>query len=182
MKISLAVSAAALLVPIAAGAHNYTNLEGGFVNREIPAEPRDSGFRVAGEANVASPLALFGEYADTGPFDQLSAGALFHTPISPTVDFDAGPSVEHADNSRRDDTGFGARAGVRWQLANAQLELAPEVRYVNVLDENGASARLGALYRLTHSFDLSAAGQVGEENRVEAGLRYNFGPRITGGR
>jgi hypothetical protein len=178
-KVAL-ILAAPLLFPTLAAAHNYTYVEGGFIDRDTGLD-RDAGFRIAGSANVASPIALFGEYADTGDFSQLSAGALFHTPLNSVLDLVAGGSIEHADTGSRDDTGFGIRGGVRWQLIAARLELNPEIRHVDVLDDSGTSVRLAALYRVARRLDVQGAVQGGDDDRFELGLRYNFGPRLTGG-
>lgn len=176
----LAALAALMLLPLAAQAHNYTYIEGGFLHRNDDLDrPDRDGLRVAGSVDVAAPIALFGEFDHTGDnFDQLGGGVLFHTPVSAVLDVEAGASVEHVDTGPRDDTGFGLRAGVRWQLADARLELSPGVRYVNVLDRSDTSARCGVLFRLSEALDLQGAAQVGDDDRFEVGLRYNFGPRV----
>jgi len=172
--------AALLIAPTFAFAHNYNYLEGGYVHRDQAGT--DDGFRVNGSFDVLSPIAVFGEYDDVGHFGQLSLGGLWHTPLTNTLDLNLGASYEHYDwRHGGDDSGFGLRGGVRWMVPNLPLELDPGVRYVNLgHGHDDTSARLGALYRLTDALDVQAAVQAGDDDRVEAGLRYNFGPRLTG--
>src|SRR3546814_697483 len=171
--------AAMFLVPSFAFAHNYNYLEGGYVHRDQPGD--EDGFRVNGSFDVLSPVAIFGEYDDVDHFGQLSLGGLWHTPLTNALDLNAGASYEHFDYRHGDDSGFGLRAGLRWTVPNTRLELDPGIRYVNVGDDNdGTSARLGALYQLTDAFDVQGAVQAGDDDRFEVGVRYNFGPRMTG--
>lgn len=179
MKRSALMALTAACLPLAAAAHNYTYLEGGFLHRDFGDED-DSGFRIAGSADVAPPFALFGEYGDTGPLEQFSAGGLFHMPINNALDFTAGASVEHADAGPVDDTGYGLRAGLRWQFAGTRLEVDPELRYVDVFGDDGTSLRVAGLFAVAQNVDLQGAVQGGDDDRFELGLRYNFGPRLTG--
>lgn len=173
----LVVAGALAALPTLAAAHSYTYLEGGYLNRDFGADD-ESGFRIAGSGDIAPNIALIGEYADTGDVDQISAGGLFHTPVNNQLDFTAGATFEHADVGPADDNGFGLRSGVRWQTADGRLELAPEVRYLDVFDDTDTSLRVGALYGLTPELDLTGAVQAaGDDDRYEVGLRYNFEPR-----
>lgn len=171
---SLAVVAAASCWPLSAAAFDYTYLEGGFVDVDNDFLD-DSGFRFAGSGEIAPSVALIGEYADTGDFEQLSAGAVYHQAIERNVDLFFGGTVELVDLPHDDDTGFGLRAGLRWRPNPRQpLELTPEVRHLDVFDESFTSLRLGALYRLAPALDLQGALQAGDDDRFELGLRYNF--------
>ncbi|PPE72148.1 hypothetical protein C3942_19825 [Solimonas fluminis] len=177
----LLIAAGALAaMPGLAAAHNYTYLEGGFLNRDYGPDD-ESGFRIAGSGDIHRNVALIGEYADTGDLEQISAGALFHTPLNNILDFTAGATYEHIEFGPADDNGFGLRTGLRWQNADGRLELAPEIRYVDFGDDDDTSLRVSGLYGLTPQLDLVAAVQgAGDDDRLEAGLRYNFGPRLTG--
>lgn len=181
-RIHLLIAAGALAVlPSLANAHSYTYVEGGFLNRDFGADD-DSGFRVAGSGDIAPNLALIGEYADTGDLEQISAGGLLHTPLNDTLDFTAGATYEHVEFGNGDDNGFGLRTGLRWQNADGRLELAPEVRYLNFEDDD-TSLRVAALYGLTNQLDLVGAVQgAGDDDRIEAGVRYNFVPRRVSAR
>lgn len=172
--------AALLLVPALASAHSYNYLEGGYLHRDQPGD--DSGFRVNGSFDVLSPIAVFAEYDDVDDFSQLSVGGLWHTPLNNAIDLNLGASLEHFDYEHGgDDTGFGLRGGVRWMIPNTRLELDPEIRYVDVDEpDDGTSVRLGALFRLSKALDLQGAIQGGDDDRYEVGLRYTFGPRMTG--
>lgn len=170
---------AALLLPMAASAHNYTFVEGGYVSRDTGAED-DAGVRIAGSAPIAPNLAIIGEYADTGPFEQLSAGVEFHTPMNPILDLTLGATLESIEAGRADETGLGLRGGLRWQVANTPLELNPGIRYVDVFDESSTSLRMGALFAMTRELDLQGAIQGGDDDRVELGVRYNFGRAGSG--
>ncbi len=170
---SFALAAGTLLaLPLTANAHNYTYVEGGYVSLDNDAAD-DSGFRIAGSGAIAPSIALIGEYADTGDFEQLSAGAIYHAPIDRSLDWFAGATIEMVDVPGDDDTGFGLRGGLRWSFAKA-FELIPEIRYVDVFDEGFTSLRLGGLFRIAPRLDLQAALQAGDDDRFEAGLRYNF--------
>jgi hypothetical protein len=167
--------AALLLLPAAVQAHDYTYLEGGFLNRDN-GRADDSGLRIAGSADVAPQVALIGEYADTGDFEQFSAGAIFHAPIQRDLDWFAGATIEFADAGPVDDTGFGLRGGVRWRFAKA-FELSPEIRHVELFDSGDTSLRLAGLFRVAPQLDVQAALQGGDDDRFEAGVRYSFNVR-----
>lgn len=171
----------AILAPAAAFAHNYNYLEGGYLHRNQAGD--EDGFRMNGSFDVLYPIAVFAEYDDVDDFDELSLGGLWHTPLTHTVDLNLGASYEHYGHDHGGgDSGYGLRGGVRWMVPDTALELDPELRYVDIAHDrgDGTSLRLGALYRLTTAFDVQAAVQGGDDDRVEAGLRYNFGPRMTG--
>ncbi|MEQ1439817.1 hypothetical protein AAG565_10655 [Fontimonas sp. SYSU GA230001] len=169
--------AAALLfaLPAAAMADDYTYLEGGFLDRDNGRRADDSGLRIAGSGSITRDIALIGEYADTGNFEQFSAGAIFHAPIERGLDWFAGATLEFADAGRDDDTGFGLRGGLRWRFARA-FELSPEIRHVRLFDSGDTSLRVAGLFRVAPQLDLQAALQAGDDDRIEAGLRYTFGP------
>jgi len=179
MKITgKAFAAAALLLPLSAVAHNYTFVEGGYLNRDY-GNNDDSGFRIAGSGSIADNFALIGEYSDVGDLDQITAGALFHTPLSNVIDLNLGATFENIDAGPVDDSGYGLRAGLRWQVM-PRLEMNPEVRYTDVFDSTDTSVRLTGLFAFTPALDFQAALQGGDDDRVEVGMRYNFGPRVTG--
>lgn len=162
------------LAPTLVAAHNYTYIEGGFVDLDNEHYD-DSGLRIAGSADIAPPIALIGEYADVDRWEQLSAGALFHKPLNRDLDLNLGATLEQLDLGHADDTGYGLRAGLRWRPPTLSgLEFAPEVRYLDVFEEEFASLRIGALFRLAPALDLQGAVQGGDDDRVEVGLRYNF--------
>ena len=174
--LALAAIAGVLLAgPALAQAHSYNYLEGGYLNRDQPGD--EDGFRAAGMFDIASPIAIFGEYADVDYFSQASLGALYHTNLQRGLDLNFGASIEHIDVGDYDDTGFGLRAGLRWILPNTKLELNPELRYVNVDDEDATSMHVGAVFPLAQAWDLAGAVQFGDDDRFELGVRYNFGPR-----
>lgn len=172
-------TAVALMLPAAAMAHNYTYLEGGFLDRDYGPED-DSGFRIAGSGSIADNVALFGEYADTGNVEQITAGVLYHMPLNKQVDLNLGASYEHIDVGPADDSGFGLRAGLRWQLT-PYIEMNPEIRYIDAFNDSATSLRLAGLFAVTKELDIQAALQGGDDDRIEVGVRYNFGPRLTGG-
>lgn len=177
----LLVAAGALAaLPGLAAAHNYSYIEGGYLNRDFGADD-ESGFRIAGSGSLAPHFALIGEYADTGDLEQISAGGVGHTALNNSVDILAGVTYEHIEFGSADDNGFGVRGGLRWQNADGRLELSPQIRYVDFGDGDDTSVHVAGLYGLTNELDLVAAVQAaGDDDRVEAGLRYNFGPRHTG--
>ena len=100
---------------------------------------------------------------------------MMFAPINRDLDWTAGATLEFADAGRDDDTGFGLRGGLRWHFARA-FELNPELRYVDVFDEDGVSLRLAGLFGVTPNLEIQAALQGGDDDRFEAGLRYNFMP------
>jgi hypothetical protein len=175
-KLQLLSLTAAVLLPTAAAALDYRYLDGGFVDRDAST---GLGVRMAGSAALTPPLALFGEVVDDDQFTQVSAGALFHAPIGTQLDFNAGGSVEIVDTGAGDDTGLGARMGLRWMVPDTRgLELSPEVRHV-VFDSSITSVRANALYPLTRSLLMQGALQGGDDDRIEIGVRYNFGPAAS---
>lgn len=169
-----AVMAAGLALPAAAYDGAYSFLDGGVLDRD----GSDMGVRLAGSADVSYPVAVFGEVVDAGAYEQLSAGALYHTPVSPDVDFNVGGSLEAVNAGNQDDTGLGVRAGLRWRVAQTRgLELSPEVRHVMVFDSSITSIRASALFPVAARLRLLGALQGGDDDRVEFGLRYDLGRR-----
>jgi len=174
-KIRYTVAAAAIVaLPGIASAFDYNYVEGGFMHRHNDYES-DSGFRLAGSYDLAAPVAIIGEYGNTGNYDSISVGGLFHTPINNVLDLNLGATLEHASVPHDDDTGFGLRGGVRWNVVPGQWELNPELRYVNVLHKDMLSARVGAQYHINRNLDLQLALQGGDEDHAEVGVRYHFG-------
>jgi hypothetical protein len=166
----LAVMAAGLAMPVAAA--DYRFLDGGVVDRD----GSDMGVRLAGSADVTYPVAVFGEVIDAGVYEQLSAGLMYHAPVGTGLDFNVGGSLEAVDAGTADDTGLGVRAGLRWFVPETRgLELSPEVRHVMVFDSSITSIRAAALFPMTRQMLLQGALQGGDDDRVEVGLRYNFG-------
>ena len=179
-SLSRTLIAAGLLLPGAALAHTYTYVDGGVVDR---TDDSGLGVRMAGSAGLAPPLALFGEIVDSGNYSQLSAGAMFHAPIDPAVDFTLGGSMEAVDRGRADDVGLGARIGLRWRVAQTRgFELNPELRQVYVFNDTITSVRGNALFPMSRNFHLQGALQAGDEDRIEFGMRYSFLPRTGGQR
>mgnify|MGYP000406567446 CR=1 FL=1 len=172
MKIFKALLAAALL-PLTAAAHDYSTIEGGYVSVDRGRDD-DAGFRFGFSAPLAPTFNLFGEYVDTGDFEQLSFGGQVHTPMANRLDFTAGVSVEHVDLGRVDDTGLGLRAGLRWLSPSRQFEVNPELRFVDVFDDESTSLRVAALATLNPAWALQGAVQGGDDDRFELGLRYNL--------
>ena len=168
--------AAAVTPPAAAAEGDYSFLDGGVVDRD----GSDMGVRIGGSADVSYPVALFGEVVDAGEFEQLSAGALYHTRVGQGLDFNVGGSLEAVDAGNQDDTGLGFRAGLRWFVPETRgLELGPEVRHVMVFDSSITSIRANALFPVSPRLNLAGAIQGGDDDRIEAGLRYDFGPRAA---
>lgn len=169
---AILIAATLIALPGAATAFDYTWLEGGYLSRDN-GRVDESGLRIAGSAAVAPAVALIGEYADTDDFEQFSAGAIYHAPIRPDLDWFAGGTLEFADAGRNDDTGYGLRGGLRWHFAKA-FEMSPEIRHVELFDSGDTSLRLAGLFRVTPALDVQAALQGGDDDRFEAGVRYNF--------
>lgn len=173
---TLSVLAPACLLAIAAPgvavAHNYTYVEGGFISRDTHRVD-DSGLRIAGAFAATPQVAAIGEFTDTGDLDQLSVGAIYHTPVDSMIDLYGGATLEFADYGRDDDTGFGLRTGLRWKFAQ-HFELNPEIRHTDVLDHSDTSLRLAGLFNFAPNLSAQAALQGGDDDRFEAGLRYDF--------
>jgi len=166
---------AILSVAPAVWAYDYSYLEGGYVSIDRRRND-DSGLRLAGSVSVTPRVALIGEFVDVGEdYSQLSAGALFHTPINPQWDLALGATFEQVDVGSEDDTGFGLRGGARWRQPGGRLQLEPEVRLVDVFNDTASSARLGAQFELAPQLDLAGALQGGDDDRLELGVRYRFG-------
>ena len=176
---TLLMAVALLAMPALASAHqyDYTYFDGGFISRDSDRDRNDDfGLRLTGSADITTtPIALFGEYVGAGDFDHLTAGAMFHTPIADYVDINVGASLEHERIPNDSDTGLGLRAGLRWVFLDNRLELDPEVIHERIFNTTDTSLRGGVLYRLMPQLDLAGALQVGDEDRAELGLRYNFG-------
>lgn len=172
-RTTLAALAAGL--PLLASAADYTYVEGGYLYRDA-YDQNGSGVRVEGSANVLPNLAAFANFSTNNDLNQFGVGALFHTPLRQGLDLTAGASLEHLDTGDDSDTGVGLRAGLRWAAA-PKLELDPEIRYVSA-HEDATSFRFNALYSLAPRLSLQGAAQVGDDERFEAGLRYDFGGHI----
>lgn len=174
--LTAAAVTATLALPFGAQAYSYNYLEGGYVNRDQPGD--DDGFRAQGMFDVLSPVAIIAEYADVDYFSQLSVGALYHHPLQRGLDLNLGASFEHVDiDGGGDESGFGLRAGLRWMLPNSKLELNPELRHVEIDNFDATSLRVGAVYPLQYEWALTGGAQVGDDDRFDIGLRYNFGPQ-----
>lgn len=172
---NLLTAFAALALPGAALAHNYTYVEGGFVDRDLEGAD-DSGFRIAGSGQVHRQLALIGEYTDTGDLEQTGLGLRVFGPLRPDVDWTAAATMEFLDTRFDDDTGYGLRGGLRWRFARA-FELNPEIVHFDVFDEGFTSLRLAGLFDIDPNLAVQAALQGGDDDRIEAGIRYSFAPR-----
>lgn len=170
----LAAGLTVLAAAPVASAIDYTYLEGGYVSIDRGRND-DSGLRIAGSLGLASRVALIGEYADADDYRQLSAGALFHAPMSGQWDLVLGATLEEVDAGRVDDTGFGLRAGARWRQAASRLQLEPELRVIEVFDDTATSLRVGGQFELKPRLDLAGALQGGDDDRFELGVRYRFG-------
>lgn len=168
--------AALVLLPVLASAGDFNHVEGGFIQRDNYGR-NDAGFRVGGMFDVVPSVAVYGEYTDNDETNQLSAGGLFHAPINGELDWFAGGGLEYLDVGPFDDLGFGLRAGLRYTPTSI-IELTPEVRYYDAGGGDGqTSVRLSGAYTIAPQFALVAAVQGGDDNRLEAGLRYRFGGR-----
>lgn len=167
------LTSAALFVPAGASAHNYNFVEGGFIDRDLE-QASDSGLRIAGSADIARNFALFGEFSDVGELEQLTFGGLFHQALQHDLDGYGGVSLEMVDAGRSDDTGIGLRAGLRWTAPDPRFELNPEIRHFDVFDEGVTSLRVAGYFAIARPFDLQLALQTGDDDRFEAGARYNF--------
>ena len=174
--LAAASTLAVLLAAPAASAFDYTYIEGGYGDIDLDNGYDDSGFRFAASYGGLHPqIALIGEYADWGDLSQLTLGAVFHAPLQKDLDFFAGGSFERLDaDGGYDDTGFGLRAGLRWQIPNLPVQLIPEVRYLDIADDTLTSFRLGGLFTIAPRIDLVAGLQTGDDDRLELGARYNF--------
>ena len=165
---------AALLAAPAASAFNYTYIEGGYTSIDLDYGDDESGFRLGGSFDIAPQVALIAEYNDWDDLAQLSIGAIYHAPLQKDLDFFAGGTFERIDYDIDDDTGFGLRAGLRWQVPNLPIQLIPEVRYLDVLDDSLTSFRVTGLFTIAPRVDLVAGLQTGDDDRLELGARYNF--------
>lgn len=170
----MAVLATALMLPAMCFAHDYTYLEGGYLSLDNGPND-DSGFYLGASLNIAEPFAIIGEYNDAGNFEQISGGGVFHTPLNEAVDLNVGATFEHVEAGNADDTGFGLRAGIRWWALPGRLEVIPEVRYVDVFEDDATSLRATGLLRVTQMLDLQGMIQGGDDDRYGLGVRFNFG-------
>lgn len=178
MKLAKTVRIASLALALTgasglASAANYNYLEGGFLFRDNYGND-DAGFRIGGSVALAGPLAAYGEFTSNDRVDQFSAGALFHQPINSELDWFAGGGLEYVDIGPEDDLGFGLRGGLRWTPLKA-FEVTPELRYYDSVGDGQLSFRVGGVYAFSPPFALTAALQGGDDDRVEVGLRWNFG-------
>ncbi|ORE86098.1 porin family outer membrane protein [Oceanococcus atlanticus] len=167
------LATATLATPVVANAHNYNTVEGGFISRDLGRED-DSGLRIAGSAEIARQFALFGEFSDVGDLDQLTFGGMYHQALQHDLDWYGGVSLEMVDAGAADDTGIGLRAGLRWTTPDPRFEINPEIRHFEVFDDGVTSLRVAGYYAITRPFDLQLALQTGDDDRFEAGARYNF--------
>ena len=53
--------------------------------------------------------------------------------------------------------------------------MTPELRYFDAVGDGRLSFRVGGVYAFSPPFALTAALQGGDDDRVEFGLRWNFG-------
>ena len=155
--------------PMAGLAHSYSYIEGGYAEHED-----EGGLRLGASLSLSHQFAAFGEVFDAGDIEELSAGVLLHRPLDSRVDWLLGLSLESIEIGRRDDTGLGLRAGLRWQLPHPLVELRPEIRHQEVFDQGLTSLRLAGLVSLARQLKLQIAVQGGDHDHLEAGIRYDF--------
>ncbi len=161
--------AAALPFSVSA-APNYSYIEGGYIERDD-----NGGLRLSASIALDPRLAAFGAISETGRVDTLSAGLMLHQPINPELDWTAGLSLESFESGRHQDTGLGVRAGLRWQPPTSpKLELNPEIRHREIFDSGHTSLRVAVLIALDAPWHLQLAVQAGDEDSLEAGVRYDF--------
>lgn len=178
MKILSSTCAAAVLAfsaapGIAGAAASYNYVEGGFLFRDSYGND-DAGGRVAALFSITQPLALYGEFSSNDDLDQFSVGAIFHQPINSELDWFAGGGLEYVDVGPFDDFGYGLRGGLRWTPLKA-FEVTPEIRYFDAVGDGQVSFRVGGTYAFSPPFALTGAVQGGDDDRVEIGVRWNFG-------
>lgn len=176
---TIVFAAALLALPGLAAAHNYSYLEGGYLQLDNDVEEAD-GFFLGGSYGLFNHVAVLAEWETAGDYDQLSAGLQYHRSLTDPIDLTLGVTAEQLSFDRDDDTGYGLRAGLRWQAYDHRFELWPEARYVDALGEDALSGRVTATYAVVPRLDLIGLAQVGDDDRYSLGLRYNFGPRVTG--
>lgn len=171
MRIAKAVACIAL--PFTASAHNYSYVEGGYIDLDRGRND-DSGLRIAGSLPITSAVNTFGEFFDTGDIQQIGAGLQWHTLIANRLEFTAGASIENVDVGPEDDTGLGLRAGLRWLSPNQKFEVNPEIRSLEVFNDRSTSLRVAGLAAFNPNFSAVAAIQGGDDDRFELGLRAYF--------
>lgn len=160
-------------LPLAALAHDYSFIEGGYVSIDNGAED-EGGIRIGGWIPLAPQFNLIAEYADADEFNQLSFGGQFHAPLSPQLDWTAGATMESIEVGRADDTGLGLRGGLRWQSTSGQFEVNPEIRFVDVFEDESTSLRVAGLAAINAQLWLQGAVQTGDDDRMELGIRHGF--------
>ncbi|MES0872965.1 hypothetical protein [Sinimarinibacterium thermocellulolyticum] len=163
-----------LSLPGAALAHSDNYIEGGFIDRDLEGRD-DSGVRIAGSGQVHRQLALIGEYVDTGQLEQMGLGGRVFGPLQRDLDWTAAATIEFVDVGREDDTGYGLRGGLRWRFARA-FELSPEIVHFDAFDEGFTSLRIAGSFAFDRNLAIQAALQGGDDDRIEAGIRYRFAP------
>lgn len=173
------LAVALLWLPGLATAHNYSYLEGGYLGLDNELEEAD-GLFLGGSYGLFNHLAVIAEWDTAGDYDQLGAGVQYHRSLTEPLDLTLGATVEQLSVDEDDDTGYGLRAGLRWQAWNHRLELWPEARYVDALGDEALSGRLTATYEVIPRLDVLGIAQAGDDDRYGLGLRYSFGPRQTG--
>lgn len=169
----LTALAALSLVPGMVSAADYNHIEGGFIQRDTYGRS-DAGVRVGGMLGIVPSIAAYSEFSSNDELNQFSAGAVFHAPISQEVDFFAGGGIEYLDVGPSDDLGYGLRGGLRYTPSKV-IELSPEIRYFDAVGDGRVSLRLSGAYYIAPRFALVAAVQGGDDDRLEAGVRYRFG-------
>lgn len=177
-----ALVALSLMLPAVVLAHDYDFVEGGYVNVDFDRGDDDAGLRLAGSLDLGEPLAVIGEYVDTGDFAHLTAGALFNTALDDALDLIGGFTLDHIDLPRDDDLGMGLRGGLRWLALHSgqnpgRLETGVELRHIFIFDDSVTSIRGNALFRIAEPLDVQVALQFGDDDRMELGLRYYFAAR-----
>lgn len=160
-------------LPLAALAHDYSFIEGGYVSIDNGADDQ-GGIRIGGWVPVASQFNLIAEYADADDFSQLTLGGQFHAPLAPRLDWTAGATLENVEVGRADDSGIGLRGGLRWQSVSGQFEVNPEIRFVDVFEDESTSLRVAGLAAINSQVWMQAAIQTGDDDRMELGIRHGF--------
>ncbi|HEY0975385.1 MAG TPA: outer membrane beta-barrel protein [Solimonas sp.] len=179
--------AALVALPLSAFAQglSYNYVEAGYVTGDADGTDFD-GFRVKISGKIADSFYLFGSYGsletDTSPAlesDTITAGLGWRHALGANTDFTAEAAFVKADVELSgfgsdDDTGYGLGVGVR-HLLSPQFELAGNVDYVDVFDDDNTSFTAAALYHFTPALSLGVSYTTDDDTDAWTfGGRFNF--------
>lgn len=191
IQLSLLAAATISSTQAFADSPKWNLVELDYINADIDEAPYDpSGFGIMGTKLISGNVFVTGSYSSLNDdlfgadvdLNTLNLGVGSKHSITEStdwygvlsyVDLEAEASFA-GNNSSNDEDGFGISTGVRSMLTE-QFELAGEISYVDIGDDNETTVSVKGYYYVTEQVALSMGYNLSSDaNTYEIGARYAF--------